>query len=204
MADNEEPVKQKKARKPISPERKKQLIEQLKKARERAAEVRKERKTRNAEVKKKQVDEGVKKELAKQKTKSLAPDPRDAELDRLRNQVKNFTLQDIARKSKPKPKPKKREDTPPPSPPVKNELIQVLETPTILEERGSFQSPPPPDPEYEPPKQKAEPSPPPPAPAQPPKESKAETPAPVVNIPLQPQQTQRPFQAFRRKKQRHY
>jgi len=204
MADNEEPVKQKKARKPISPERKQQLIEQLKKARERAAEVRKERKTRNAEIKKKQVDEGVKKELAKQKTKSLAPDPRDAELERLRNQVKNFTLQDIARKSKPKPKPKKREDTPPPSPPVKNELIQVLETPTILEEREPFQSPPPPEPEYEAPKQKAEPSPPPPAPAQPPKESKAETPPPAASTPLPPQKIQRPFQAFRRKKQRHY
>jgi len=208
MADNEEPVKQKKARKPISPERKKQLVEQLKKARERAAEVRKERKTRNAEVKKKQVDEGVKKELAKRETEKkeppvLKPDPRDSELERLRNQVKNFTLQDIARKSKPKPKPKKREDTTPPSP-VKNEIMEPESISTIHEGRASFQSPPPPDPEYEPPKQKAAPKPPPPAPSQPPTEPKVETPHPTASIPLPPQKIQRPFQAFRRKKQRHY
>lgn len=195
MADNEEPVKQKKARKPISPERKQQLIEQLKKARERAAEVRKERKTRNAEIKKKKVEEGVKKELAKRETaknetKSLEPDPRDAELERLRNQVKNFTLQDIARKSKPKPKPKKEKIEP------------VEEHNEVLDEVDNKL--PDPEPEYEEPKREATPKVPEPAPEQPQKLSKPETPPQTISMPQMSQPVQRPFQAFRRKKHRHY
>jgi len=194
MSDNEEPVKQKKARKPISPERKKQLILQLKKARERAAEVRKEKREKVQEIKKRKVDEGVKKELAKHKTVSMAPDPRDAEIERLRNQVKNFSLQDIAKKSKPKAKPKKpRPDTPPP-PPIENEVMEVAETATIPENVS-----PPPSPEP-----KATPKPPPPAPEKPQAQSSTtvQQEMPASSPPSIP--VQRPFQAFRRKKHRSY
>ena len=107
-----------KQRKAISPERKKVLLENLAKARARAAEVRKEKKARASEQK-------ARKEKSAEPVAPVAeppkPDPRDAEIERLRNQVKNFTLQDIAKKSKPKPKPK-RPDTPPP-PPVENEIV---------------------------------------------------------------------------------
>ena len=97
--------KPKRAKKEISPERKKQLLEQLKKAREKAAANRaakKAAKPEPAEPKK----PAAKKPAAK---KPAAPvkDNKDYEIERLNEKIKQFTLQDIARKSKPKPKPKK-------------------------------------------------------------------------------------------------
>lgn len=191
MEELKEKPKRKVERKPISPERKAMLLENLKKARVRAAEVRKE---------KKEMKEAKKLRDAKpvvQKKATPAIDPRDAEILRLRNQVKTFSLQDIARKSKPKPKPK-RADTPPPAP-VVNELIQVVETPTIIEDEAN-----PPDPEYEQPKTIAKPTPPPPSPSQPPIQQRVEAPPQMKNTLPQLPPTPKPYKAFRKKKTRNY
>ena len=191
MEEITEKPKRKVERKPISPERKAALLENLKKARIRAAEVRKE---------KKEMKEAKKLRDAKpvaEKKATPAIDPRDAEILRLRNQVKTFSLQDIARKSKPKPKPK-RADTPPPAP-VVNELIQVVETPTIIEDATT-----PPDPEYEPPKTIAKPTPPPASPSQPPIRQQVQSPQQMKNTLPRLPPTPKPYKAFRKKKTRNY
>ena len=191
MEEIEKPEKKKVARKPISAERKAVLLENLKKARIRAAEVRKD---------KKEMKEAKKLRDAKpvaEKKATPAIDPRDAEILRLRNQVKTFSLQDIARKSKPKPKPK-RPDTPPPAP-VENELIQVTETPTIIEDVTT-----PPDPEYEQPKTIAKPTPPPASPAQPPISQQTQSPPQMKNTLPQLPPAPKPYKAFRKKKTRNY
>lgn len=207
MADTPPP----KTRKPISPERKAKLLENLAKARARAAEVRKEKKMMKDAKKKietpKVPDAAPKVETKVEtipcgsvKVEPIKVDPRDAELERLRNQVKTFTLQDIARKSKPKPKPKKRDDTPPPSPTQvrggNNEIIQLSQPPTIIEDE--------PKPEPPAPKMKAKPTPPPPAPSQPEKKLQAKT---MMQTPSKIQQTPptpKPYKAFRKKMQRGY
>ena len=191
MEEIEKPEKKKVARKPISPERKAALLENLKKARIRAAEVRKEKK----EMKEAQKVRDAKPVIERKTTPAI--DPRDAEILRLRNQVKTFSLQDIARKSKPKPKPK-RPDTPPPAP-VKNELIQVDETPTIIEDVTT-----PPDPEYEQPKTIAKPTPPPASPSQPPIPRQEQSPPQMKNTLPQLPPTPKPYKAFRKKKTRNY
>ena len=191
MEELKEKPKRKVERKPISPERKAALLENLKKARVRAAEVREEKKAMKAAKKSKESKPVVEKKA------TPAIDPRDAEILRLRNQVKNFSLQDIARKSKPKPKPK-RADTPPPAP-VENELIQVVETPTIIEDEAT-----PPDSEYEQPKTIAKPSPPPPSPQRPPIPQQEQSQPQMRNTLPQLPPTPKPYKAFRKKKMRNY
>ena len=100
----EKPVKKERKKKEISPERKAQLLEQLKKAREKAAANRKAKKEAKVAATKEPVappEPKTKKPRAPRKPKK---DAKDLELERLREQVKTFTLQDIARKSKPAPK----------------------------------------------------------------------------------------------------
>ena len=92
-----------KKKKEISPERKKQLLEQLKKAREKAAANRKAK----AEAKKAAATKEAKKDPVKKAPAKPKKDPRDLEIERLNQKIKNYTLQDIARQSKPAPKPKK-------------------------------------------------------------------------------------------------
>ena len=104
----DQPTKPKKVKKEISPKRKAQLIEQLKKARLKASENRKARK----EAKEKEKADIKASTPASKPNKNVSiVDPRDAELERLRNQVKTFTLQDIATKSKKKAKPKPKVKT---------------------------------------------------------------------------------------------
>ena len=169
------PVKITKPRQPkkeISPERKAALLEQLKKARAKAAENRAakkaakeaglppppkaEKKARKPRAKKVKTavapdtdDELIQVQQSPhiiETEKKAAPaiiDGRDAELKRLRDQVANYTLQDIARNSKPQPKrvkprvPKlkddetfvepKREAEPkiPPAPPIADQKLEV-------------------------------------------------------------------------------
>jgi len=139
IIENEKPVKPKKVKKEISPERKAALLENLKKARLKAAENRKAKK----EAKEKEKNEIKSKEKIVETVKRVnKPDPRDAELERLRNQVKNFTLQDIATKSRKKAKIIKTAATedsdeeienkviPPPRKTSKKPVPEVLETPT--------------------------------------------------------------------------
>jgi hypothetical protein len=196
MEELKEKPKRKVERKPISPERKAMLLENLKKARVRAAEVREEKKAMKAEIKAKEKKTQKKVEPAKKVAPAI--DPRDAEILRLRNQVKNFSLQDIARKSKPKPKPK-RPDTPPPQD-VKNEMIQITETPIIIEDEVEN----PPDSEYEPPKTIAKPKQPPPSPQQPPIPQPEQSPPQMRNTLPQIPQAPKPYKAFRKKKMRNY
>ena len=196
MQEIEKP-KRKVERKPISPERKAMLLENLKKARVRAAEVRQEKKAMKAAMKPK--EKKTEKKASPEKKVAPAIDPRDAEILRLRNQVKTFSLQDIARKSKPKPKPKpKRPDTPPPQD-VKNEMIQITETPTIIEDEAT-----PPDPEYEKPKTIAKPTPPPASPSQPPISQQTQSPPQMTNTLPQLPPAPKPYKAFRKKKMRNY
>ena len=197
MEEIEKP-KRKVERKPISPERKAALLENLKKARVRAAEVREEKKAMKAAMKPK--EKKTQKKVEPEKKVAPAIDPRDAEILRLRNQVKTFSLQDIARKSKPKPKPKqKRPDTPPPQD-VKNEMIQITETPTIIEDEVDT----PPDPEYEKPKTIAKPTPPPASPSQPPISQQTKSPPQMINTLPQLPPAPKPYKAFRKKKMRNY
>ena len=200
MEEIPKPVKKKSTRKPISPEKKAELLERLKRAREVAAKNRKEKKELKDAKKKKEkemiqitetptiIEDEPKKAPAKPKAPVI--DPRDAEIERLRNQVKTFNLQDIAKKSKAKPKPKsKRADTPPPSP-IENELITVVETPTIIED----------EPRYVPPKQKAEPKPPPPAPSQPQIQLPQKPQSQTVSIETQKPPVRRVYKAFRNRR----
>lgn len=127
--------KPKKPKKEISPERKAALLEQLKKARTKAAENRAAKKAakeaglppppKAEKAKRKPRAKKVKTAVAEDTEDETPPPPvaapkvidgRDAELIRLRAQVANYTLQDIARNSKPQPKrraprvPKLKED----------------------------------------------------------------------------------------------
>jgi hypothetical protein len=108
----DQPTKPKKVKKEISPERKAQLIEQLKRARLKASENRKARKEAKEKEKADIKASTPASTPASKPNKNVSiVDPRDAELERLRNQVKTFTLQDIATKSKKKAKPKPKVKT---------------------------------------------------------------------------------------------
>lgn len=102
----EKPKKEKKARAPMSAEKKAKLLENLAKARTKAAANRKAKKEAKAAAKPKQVEHvsnDVRSEPAKV-TKPAEIDPRDAELAELREKVKSMTLQDIVKKPRAKKK----------------------------------------------------------------------------------------------------
>ena len=102
----EKPKKEKKARAPMSAEKKAKLLENLAKARTKAAANRKAKKEAKAAAKPKQVEHvsnDVRSEPAKV-TKPAEIDPRDTELAELREKVKSMTLQDVVKKPRAKKK----------------------------------------------------------------------------------------------------
>lgn len=173
----EEKPKTEKKKKEISPERKKQLLEQLKKAREKAAANRKAK----AEAKKASATKEAKKDTAKKQPSKPKKDAKDLEIERLNEKIKNFTLQDIARQSKPAPKPKKEKK----EPVVKSAAVEDSDVENQVLSPIEEDTPVPPDSEdeYTEPKRTASPTPIPDPPKEVPKQeeiqSKPQTPAQI-------------------------
>ena len=103
----EEPKKRK--GKPLTPEHKAKLLEGLKQARLRKAEIKlsKDEKLKNIKMEVKQIDEKVVEKIVENVVKPII-DPKDIEIKELRKKLEGLTLQDVV---KPKPKRKAKPKT---------------------------------------------------------------------------------------------